>query len=252
MLRSPQIANTFFDQSVSISPQAHAWLAQRHCVQLELREEQTFSCQLRLDKSISLLSVSRFAESKCNEVHTDLACVGLTAVNKKLSSRSACACSVQQATQLSPDVSRLKPELQQEWHFHKNTHFSTAQVNPFSFQTAVWRCPRCHHEWEQRIIDRACTEVGCQHCAEATTCAQSKLPFMSQWNYRRNGSTGIHPAMLSITSSVRVFWICRKCPQKWAHEFEASPLERTKRPHSCCPQCEGKKACICNEAPRGL
>jgi len=184
--------------------------------------------------------------------HADLSSVGLTAVNKKLSNRSACSCSVQQATQLSPDVSLLRPELQREWHFHKNTRFGTAQVNPFSFQKAVWRCTRCHHEWEERIIDRACTEVGCQHCAEATSCAQSKLPFMSQWNYRRNGSTGIHPAMLSITSSVRVFWICRKCPQKWAHEFEASPLERTKRPHSCCPQCEGKKACICNEAPRGL
>ncbi len=182
--------------------------------------------------------------------HTDLACVGLTAFNKKLSSWGAC--SVQQATQLSADVSRLRPELQQEWHIRKNTHFGTAQVNPFSFQKAVWRCPLCHHEWEERIIDRACTEVGCQHCAEATSCAQSKLPFMSQWNYRRNSSAGIHPATLSITSSDRVFWICRKCPQKWAHEFEASPLERTKRPHSCCPQCEGQKACICNEAPRGL
>lgn len=178
--------------------------------------------------------------------------VGLTAVNKELSSRGACACSVQQATQLRPDVSRLRPELQQEWHFHQNTHFGTAQVNPFSFQKAVWRCPRCHHEWEERIINRACTEVGCQHCAEATSCAQSKLPFMSQWNYRRNGVAGIHPEMLSITSSDRVSWICRKCRQKWAHEFEASPLERTRRPHSCCPQCEGKKACICNEAPRGL
>ncbi|KAL0054984.1 hypothetical protein WJX82_005433 [Trebouxia sp. C0006] len=32
-----------------------------------------------------------------------LLCPGLTAVNRKLSNRSACSCSVQQATQLSPD-----------------------------------------------------------------------------------------------------------------------------------------------------
>ncbi len=51
-----------------MSPQAHVRLAQRHCVQLELQEEQTFSSLLRLDESIRLLSVGRFAESKCNEM----------------------------------------------------------------------------------------------------------------------------------------------------------------------------------------
>ncbi|KAL0020114.1 hypothetical protein WJX77_002127 [Trebouxia sp. C0004] len=91
----------------------------------------------------------------------------LCSVNMELSSRGACACSVQQATQLSPDVSRLRPELRQEWHFHKNTHFGTAQVNPFSFEKAVWRCPRCHHEWEERIIDRACTEAYTLKCCQS-------------------------------------------------------------------------------------
>jgi len=58
------------DALVSMSPQAHVWLAQSldHCVQLEVQEKQTFSSLLRLDQSISLLSLCKIAESKCNEM----------------------------------------------------------------------------------------------------------------------------------------------------------------------------------------
>ncbi len=158
---------------------------------------------------------------------------------------------MQQGAQPVTDISQLRPQLRQEWHPQNNHSFGKVQLNPFSFRKATWRCPKCQNEWEDRIIDRACSEAGCQRCASNTNCADSKLSFMSQWNYRCNEAEGIFPEQVAITSSQRVWWICRKCPQKWAHEFQLSPLERTRRPHSCCPQCEGRKACICNDAPRG-
>lgn len=174
-----------------------------------------------------------------------------TAVKRKLLCSSACTCQTPQGTQLGHNIMRLRPQLQQEWHPRKNKHFGKeVSINPFSFERAIWTCSQCHHEWEDRVIDRACSDVGCHRCASTTTCAESKLPFMSQWNYRCNEDAGIHPEKLSIMSNQKIWWICRKCPQKWPHEFEASPLERSRRPYSCCPQCEGSKACICNDAPR--
>lgn len=152
--------------------------------------------------------------------------------------------------QSPPEFKQLRPRLQQEWHTKKNKHLGTSQQNPFSFAVAVWKCPDCHNEWQARIIDRAYREAGCQECAKGMSCAQSKLAFMSQWSHISNGLAGIYPDQVSIDSHKKIFWICRKCPQKWAHEWQESPFERAQHPHSCCPQCQGQQACICNDAPR--
>ena len=147
-------------------------------------------------------------------------------------------------------LGQLRPQLQHEWHPHKNKHLGTVQQNPFSFARAVWRCPDCHNEWQARIIDRAYDEAGCQQCAQRMSCALSELPFMSQWDHTSNAAAGIYPDQVSMHSHNKVFWICCKCPQKWPHEWQQSPFDRAQCPYLCCPQCDGKQACICNSAPR--
>ena len=69
------------------------------------------------------------------------------------------------------DLSQLQPQLQHEWHPQKNQHLGTAQLHPYSFVKAIWRCPDCHHEWPARVIDRACNQAGCQQCAQRQSCA---------------------------------------------------------------------------------
>lgn len=151
-----------------------------------------------------------------------------------------------------PDLDQLKPQLQHEWHPLKNKHLGNFQQNPFSFARAVWKCPDCHNEWQTRIIDRACNEAGCPQCAHRESCASSELPLMSQWDHVNNGLMGIFPDQVSLMSRKKVFWVCNKCPQKWPHEWQQSPFDRAQKPHSCCPQCDGKEACICNNAPRKI
>ena len=152
-----------------------------------------------------------------------------------------------------PDLGQLRPQLQSEWHPQKNKHLATAQQNPFSFARAVWRCPDCYNEWQARIIDRAYNEAGCPQCAHRESCAgESDLPFLSQWDHVNNGLMGIFPDQVSLNSHKKVFWVCIKCPQKWPHEWQQSPFDRVQHPHSCCPHCDGKQACICNNAPRRI
>ena len=149
-----------------------------------------------------------------------------------------------------PHLGQLSAQLQHEWHPHKNKHLGTVQQNPFSFARVVWKCPDCHNEWQSRIIDRACSEAGCPQCTRRESCAPSDSPFMSQWDHVNNGLLGIFPDQVSLNSRKKVFWVCKKCPQKWPHEWQQSPFDRGQHPHSCCPQCDGKQACICNNAPR--
>lgn len=189
--------------------------------------------------AVLILHLSRF------KPFADICAVKRTEITQRLS-----ACRAGTALQTTSDLSHLRPQLQREWHPLKNKHLGSSRQNPFSFAKAVWLCPDCRSEWQTRIIDRAYSEASCQQCARRMSCAHSKEPFMLQWSHIANENTGIYPDHVSINSHTKVFWICRKCPQKWAHEWLESPFERAQHPHTCCPQCAGKQACICNDAPR--
>ena len=120
----------------------------------------------------------------------------------RLPNRFASICQVLCDTKQATDLSLLRPELQQEWHLQRNERFNKTELNPFSFAKAIWRCPHRQHEWEEHNINRACSNLGCQRCARNTTCAESKLPFMLQWDYRTNNAAGIYPENTSISSKV--------------------------------------------------
>lgn len=162
-------------------------------------------------------------------------------------------CSHQQQTeQHGPDISRLKPELQQQWHRQKNASFGSATINPFSFCSAIWICPHCQHEWQSRILDRALGSTGCPRCSRLETlqtmCNDPSFPFKAQWNHLRNARDGILPEKTQAGSRQPIWWQCTSCPQKWPHEWQASPVSRSKQ--AACPFCSNVKPCICNSVSR--
>ena len=156
--------------------------------------------------------------------------------------------------QTQPDVSRLNPQLQQEWHTQRNSGIDEAIVNPFSFVTAVWKCSNCQHEWQARVLERTSNITNCPHCSHTgkyqLLCNDDRVPFASQWNHLKNAKDGVFPNHVKAGSLQPVWWQCTKCPQKWHHEWQASPVSRFSEPYSCCPFCSDKKPCICNDAPR--
>lgn len=149
------------------------------------------------------------------------------------------------------DISKLKPELQQQWHVGKNVTFGNSTVNPFSFEIAVWKCLHCQHEWQATVLDRAVDSTDCPHCLHSRRyqmlCNDDEYPFASQWNHLQNARDGVFPEDTKAGSLQPVWWQCKECPQKWPHEWLASPVSRLSESYTCCPFCSSINRCICNQ-----
>ena len=156
--------------------------------------------------------------------------------------------------QHSVDLSQLSPELQHQWHGEKNSDFGGSVVNPFSFRIAAWKCPNCQHEWQTKVLDRAVSATDCPQCLHSKKlsmmCDDDEYPFASQWNYLRNDRKDVLPGDIEAGSLQPVWWQCTKCPQKWPHEWQASPVSRLSESFQCCPYCSNIRPCICNDVPR--
>ena len=68
---------------------------------------------------------------------------------------------------------------------------------------------------------------------------------MADWDKDANEKAGLHPENIKLRSSIKVNWICRKCPLGPLHLYKAMARERTLR-RSGCPYCAAQKACKCN------
>jgi len=57
-----------------------------------------------------------------------------------------------------PDISALRPDLQQEWHPDKNAVLGSIKVKPQSHMRVMWSCPDCPagcpHVWETAVYSR--------------------------------------------------------------------------------------------------
>ncbi|KAL3143827.1 hypothetical protein ABBQ32_003653 [Trebouxia sp. C0010 RCD-2024] len=78
---------------------------------------------------------------------------------------------------VSPDISMLRPELQQQWHVDSNMHLGAIKVSPSSAISAVWKCNKCPagqpHVWKARVNNRT-RGTKCPYCSNrrATLCLQ--------------------------------------------------------------------------------
>ena len=125
---------------------------------------------------------------------------------------------------------------------------------------ATWNCQDCGLSWQARIKERALRGTGCPHCyklrngrkADGSRITHPTLrgasgdhPLMADWDKDANEKAGMHPEKIKLRSSIKVNWICRKCPLGLLHLYKAMPLNRTAK-CSGCPYCSAKNACKCN------
>jgi hypothetical protein len=151
---------------------------------------------------------------------------------------------------LMPTVPRWRsltvvaPHLLDEWHPTRNRGVDPETVAARSPRRAWWRCSRCGHEWQTRIVQRTAGH-GCPLCGRvkgAATMAVRKRTvererslgllrpdLLADWHPTRNGE--LDPFAIAVRSQQRVWWRCLAC----GHEWQVSVNNRSR--HRC-PVCE--------------
>ena len=125
-----------------------------------------------------------------------------------------------QTQSAGPDISRLRPDLQQQWDEPKNALFGNIQIHPSSTKRAHWTCPHGSasdpHSWVALIYSRS-AGAGCPICSgsqvsKSTSLATKAPDVAKEWDFEANKLT---PDDYTIASSARVHWICQTCGQGW-------------------------------------
>lgn len=136
-----------------------------------------------------------------------------------------------------PDLSLLRPELQQQWLHSKNTAFGTKLIKPGSNSKAWWQRDQCPegipYIWTTEIRRRS-AGTGCPFCASKRVCKCNSLATQTQavamsWDYIKNGTSPQQFCQFSNKSARRKCWQC-------GHEWTAKIRSRVLR-HSGCPMC---------------
>ena len=139
--------------------------------------------------------------------------------------------------QQGPDVSGLKPNLQQEWDHAKNSHLGSIVVKPHSTKMAWWKCDKCPHgkpyEWESQVKSRF-RGCDCPFCSSVAVCTHNSLATLAphiakEWNYAANDLT---PDDYTWKSNVIASWECHVC----SHQWDVRVADRVKS-NTGCPEC---------------
>jgi hypothetical protein len=137
------------------------------------------------------------------------------------------------------------PKLAKEWHPKRNGKLRPEHVTYGSSQKVWWRCRRHpEHEWETTVSLRTGGR-GCPYCCHQKVSEenslQSQFPYIAaQLHPTKN--KGLKADDIAVSSSKKVWWICRKGPD---HVWQATPANRTGR-GSNCPACAGKQISVTN------
>ena len=123
-------------------------------------------------------------------------------------------------TELSPDISSLCPDLQQEWHVGKNAHFGSIKIMPMSSKRAVLKCKKCPagqpHVWSAVIKSRT-RGSECPYCLNRDVCLHNSLATVAPqvakyWNRSKNARA---PHQVLGGSGARAEWKCPDCKWEW-------------------------------------
>ena len=138
----------------------------------------------------------------------------------------------------SPDISLLRPELQQQWHVERNMHLGAITVKPQSNIKAVWHCHKCPagqpHIWTAAVHSRTRGAQYCPYCLNMRVCLHNSLATVAPdqtryWNYDENEKA---PDQVSAGSSLRAEWKCPACKHEWQ-----APIQMRTRNRAGCPKC---------------
>ena len=140
-----------------------------------------------------------------------------------------------EADQQCADVSRLRPEMQQQWYHEFNTSFAGEIVKPHSNKEATWSCDKCPdghpHVWQSQVRKRT-RGANCPYCTSRLLCSHNSLvaqapEVAASWDYERN--EGSIPEHYHQFSRRNVHWKCGVC----GHEWQARIKDRTLRNSGC-------------------
>ncbi|DBA82272.1 TPA: hypothetical protein ACH3X2_000540 [Trebouxia sp. C0005] len=136
-----------------------------------------------------------------------------------------------------PDISQLRPQLQQEWHPDNNALLGGMTVTPGSNRRVMWSCPNCPagcpHIWKSTVKLRT-RGTNCPYCHGKTVCQHSSLATKAPrqirfWNQDKNTKT---PEQTFAGTHHRAEWKCPICSHGWRAEV-AKRVEYDSR----CPRC---------------
>ena len=133
-------------------------------------------------------------------------------------------------------LSTVRPDLEKQWNYKRNTGIDISQINLHSNQKVWWICSK-GHEWQAIVTSRA-YGTGCPYCANqkiniGENDLETLYPEVAKlWNYEKNQD--LSPHQFAAHSNKKVWWKCEH-----GHEWQAiiSSVVYGKR----CPYCSGRK-----------
>ena len=150
------------------------------------------------------------------------------------------------ANQGPPDISRLDPDLQQQWDYAANAHLGRIDIKPQSNRKVGWICDQCPdghlHSWSATVGHRT-NGSRCPQCSGDKVCKHNclatKAPSVAaQWDFAANDGT---PDSVAAQSNQHAGWHCDACGHKWRARVEL----RVCKNKAGCPQCaQNKKTTI--------
>lgn len=134
------------------------------------------------------------------------------------------------------DLGTTNPELKEIWS--EKNKLSIDNYSHSSNETVLWKCEKCHGEYEMRVTDKATKKYGCPYCNNRKSLRgfndlETVNPILArEWNYDKNN--GLTPMDVTPNSHKKVWWKCSK-----GHEWQATICNRSKG--QGCPYCTSKK-----------
>ena len=163
------------------------------------------------------------------------------------STRHQCACNhvkTEETTQLAgPDVSLLRPDLQEQWHHAKNIHLGNVVIQPGSSLKVWWTCDQCPngypHQWMARVHGRQQSHNRCPYCSNTKLCHHNSLSVKapSVAAFLDKDKNDIGSDQIVAGSDSRRHWRCPKCGHSWQ-----SRVSQRVTADSGCPVCSRRKA----------
>ena len=217
------------------------------------RLQDVLGCGSFLHGRVPQLSISRQASGTRLRLHVDLesgynAAVRLfVALSPGYPSLPRCN---QTRTQPSagPDISLLRPELQQQWHYVKNQLLGDRKISASSRLSVWWSCDQCPcglpHEWLATTEHRQNMAFRCPFCTNNRLCQHNTLLTMAPavsvyWDSAKNALT---PGQVMAHSTTRRHWLCPSCAYSWQ-----APTRTKVKGKTGCPKCSSKNKFVDNK-----
>ena len=142
------------------------------------------------------------------------------------------------AKQGDPDISRLDPDLQQQWDHAANACLGNIKITQQSGRKVGWICDQCPdghlHSWSATVFNRT-NGQGCPQCSGRKVCKHNSLAtkapsVAAEWDCAANDGT---PDSVTAQSNQHASWHCDACGHKWRARVDA----RVSKHKAGCPQC---------------